>query len=265
MLTTLRHKGLLWPAIAALLGLALLISLGNWQMRRLAWKQHLTANIAERVHRDPIAVDTVDALAARGDDIEYLRAAAEGQWQHDREMHLYALDAVHGPGFYIITPLKLADGSLLLVNRGFVPNALKESGQRTAGQVAGNVRVVGLVRAPETQGSFVPPNELARNIWYWRDIVAMGAYAAGGAERVPAPEQGSDQVRAPVQAPVHAFFMDAEKEPAPPGGWPVGGTTRMELPNRHLEYALTWYGLAATLVGVFAAFALARWRRGRDA
>ncbi|KWT66720.1 Cytochrome oxidase biogenesis protein Surf1, facilitates heme A insertion [Hyphomicrobium sulfonivorans] len=252
MIATIRNRGLLWPTIATLAGLALLISLGNWQMRRLAWKQHLTENITERVHRDPLPLEAVDAAAARGDDIEYTRVAAQGQWLHDREMHLYALDASHGPGFYIITPLKLADGNVLLVNRGFVPNELKETAQRAEGLVAGDVRVVGLVRGPEAHGAFVPPNELKRNIWYWRDIAAMGAEAAGGADG--------------GTAHVHAFFVDAEKDPVPPGGWPIGGTTRLELPNRHLEYALTWYGLAATLVGVFAAFAVARWRRkGTDA
>lgn len=247
MIATIRQRGLLWPTIAMLAGLALLISLGNWQMRRLAWKQHLTESIAERVHRDPVPVDRVDAAAARGDDIEYTRVVAEGQWLHDREMHLYALDASHGPGFYIITPLKLADGSVLLVNRGFVPNELKDPVRRAEGQVGGDVRVVGLVRAPEEHGAFVPPNDPKRNIWYWRDIAAMGDAAAGEI--------------ADASKRIHGFFVDAEKEPAPPGGWPVGGTTRLELPNRHLEYALTWYGLAATLVVVFAAFALARWRR----
>ena len=63
------------------------------------------------------------------------------------------------------------------------------------------------------------------------------------------------------RARVLPFFVDAEAEPAPPGGWPRGGVTRLELPNRHLEYALTWYGLAAALVGVFLAFAAARWQQ----
>ena len=55
-------------------------------------------------------------------------------------------------------------------------------------------------------------------------------------------------------------FVDAEARPANPGGWPRGGTTVLKLPNRHLEYAVTWFGLAATLIGVFGAFAVARLR-----
>jgi surfeit locus 1 family protein len=244
MLRTLREKHLLWPGLAALAGLAVLISLGNWQMQRLAWKNHLIAAIAERAHAAPVSLAAADAAAARGEDIEYTRVEATGHLINDREIHYYALDATHGPGFYIITPLKLADGSVALVNRGFVPNDLKSPSRRPAGQITEEVHIVGLLRAPDKQGMFVPANEPGRNIWYWRDITAMGAAAAA--------DEG---------ARVHPFFIDAEAEPAPPGGWPKGGVTRLELPNRHFEYALTWYGLAGALVAVFAAFAVGRWRR----
>ncbi|MCK9910167.1 hypothetical protein MXD81_13565, partial [Microbacteriaceae bacterium K1510] len=91
---------------------------------------------------------------------------------------------------------------------------------------------------------FIPANDAGRNIWYWRDIDAMASVAAG-----------------PDAARVRRFIVDAEAEPAPPGGWPRGGVTRLTLPNRHLEYALTWYGLAAALVAVFIAFAVTRWRQ----
>jgi len=244
MLRTLREKHLLWPSVAMLAGFVALISLGNWQMQRLAWKNHLVAAIGERAHAAPVSLAVADEAAQRGEDYEYMRVEATGRFLNDREAHLYALDATHGPGFYIITPLKLADGSIVLVNRGFVPNDLKSPNRRPAGQIADEVPIVGLLRAPETQRMFVPANDPGRNIWYWRDIAAMGAAAAtDGAARV------------------HPFFIDAEAEPAPPGGWPKGGVTRLELPNRHFEYALTWYGLAAALVAVYAAFALGRWRR----
>jgi len=120
---------------------------------------------------------------------------------------------------------------------------LREPAKREAGQLGGTVDIVGLVRAPEAKRMFVPANDVARNIWYWRDIDAMTAATAG-------PDAGH----------VHRFFVDAEATPVP-GGWPKGGVTRLELPNRHLEYALTWYGLAAALAAVFVAFAVTRWRQ----
>lgn len=245
MLTTIREMRLLWPALAALAGFAFLVALGNWQMHRLDWKQGLIGSIAERQHAAPVTLALAEERASLGGDVEYTRVKVEGQLLNDREIHLYALDDTYGPGFHVITPLRLADGTIALVNRGFVPNDLKDAGKRTAGQVAGDVTVTGLLRHGDVQTMFVPGNDPVRNIWYWRDIDAMAETLGTEAPRV------------------HRYVIDAEAEPAPPGGWPKGGVTRVELPNRHLEYALTWYGLAGTLVAVFIAFAVTRWRQVR--
>jgi surfeit locus 1 family protein len=242
MLRTIREKGLLWPAVATLLGVAFLISLGNWQMRRLSWKRGLIGSIAERVHAPPVTLALAEERASLGGDVEYTRVKVDGTGLNDREIHLYALDDQYGPGFDIITPLRLADGSIVLVNRGFVPNELKDPAKRPAGQITGDVTVTGLLRAPDVQTMFVPANDAQHNIWYWRDAGAMAATLGADAPRV------------------HQYVIDAEASPPVPGGWPKGGVTHLELPNRHLEYALTWYALAVTLVGVFAAFAITRWR-----
>lgn len=243
VLTRLREKRLLWPGIVTLLGVIFLVALGNWQMRRLAWKEGLIGAIAERAHAAPVPLATAEERAAMGGDVEYTRVNVSGTFLNDREIHLYALDNSGEPGFDIITPLRLTDGSIALVNRGFVPNELKDPARRTVGQVSGEVIVTGLVRHPDTQGMFIPANDAAKNVWYWRDIDAMAKAAAGQ-----------------DASPVHRLIIDAEAEPAPPGGWPKGGVTRLTLPNRHLEYALTWYGLAAALIGVFLAFAASRWQ-----
>lgn len=243
MLRTIREKRLLWPGVAALAGIAALVSLGNWQMQRLAWKEGLIAAIAERTHAEPVPLAVAEERAGRGQDVEYTRVAVPGRLLNDREIHLYALDETGAPGFHVITPLRLADGSIAFVNRGYVPNELKDPAKRGAGQPAGDVTVTGLLRHPDAHSMFIPGNDAPRNIWYWRDIDAMAATLGPDAERV------------------HRVIVDAEASPAAPGGWPKGGVTRLELPNRHLEYALTWYGLAASLIAVFAAFAVTRWRQ----
>jgi len=244
MLSTLKTKGLLWPAVMTVAGVAILISLGNWQLRRLAWKEGLIAAITERTKAEPVPLAVAEARASRGEDIEYLRVKAAGRFLNDKELYFYAFDERSGPGYHVITPLQRAGGSLVLVNRGYVPLELKDPGRRRAGQRDGEVEVIGLVRRPGTAGLFTPANDAAKNIWYWRDLDAMAAAALG-----------------PGRSPVVPFFIDAEANPAAPGGWPKGGVTRLALPNRHLEYALTWYGLAAALIAVFAAFAIPRWRR----
>ena len=103
--------------------------------------------------------------------------------------------------------------------------------------------MTGLVRVPHGPGLFAPANDVAHNLWYWPDVAAMQSSAFAGTD-----------VRA------SAFWIDADARPEPPGGLPRGGVTRLDLPNRHLEYALTWYGLALTLIGVYGAFAISRLR-----
>jgi surfeit locus 1 family protein len=213
-------------------------------MRRLAWKEGLIAAIAERTHAEPVSLLRAEKLAAEGADVEYLRVKATGRFLNDRELYLYAFDARYGPGYHVITPLQLADGRIVFVNRGYVPQGLEEREKRKAGQLEGMVEVVGLLRRPETAGPFTPTNDVARNLWYWRDLDAMAAAAVG-----------------PERLGIVPFFIDSQIEPALVGDWPKGGVTRLELPNRHLEYALTWYGLAAALLAVFVAFAVTRWQR----
>jgi surfeit locus 1 family protein len=244
MLSDMRAKRLVWPAVATLLGVAFLIGLGTWQMQRLAWKQGLIGAIAERTHAAPIPLATVEARAAEGGDPEYARVTVEGRLRNDHELYFYAIDERLGPGYHVLTPLERGDGSIVFVNRGFVPLEKKDPGTRAAGQPSDEISIVGLVRIPQQPKMFTPDNDPAKNIWYWYDLPAMaGAALPGGDARV---------------APL---IVDAEADPSPPGGLPKGGVTRLELPNRHLEYALTWYGLAAALVAVFAAFALNLWRQ----
>ena len=159
MLRAILEKRLLWPALATIAGLALLISLGTWQMQRLAWKQGLIGAINERVHAKPVTMAAIEDRASLGGDVEYARVAVDSQFLNDHEIHLYALDSTHGPGFHVITPLRLADGSVLLVNRGYVPNDLKDPAKRAAGQLTGDVKVVGLLRHPEPQGMFQANND----------------------------------------------------------------------------------------------------------
>jgi surfeit locus 1 family protein len=243
MLSALKAKRLVWPAVATLAMAAFLISLGNWQMRRLAWKEGLLAEIASRTHGEPVTLAAAKERAAKGEDVEYLRVKAAGRFLNDKELHLYAFDEQWGPGYQILTPLRADDGSVVIVNRGYVPDDLLDPSKRPAGEPDGEVSVTGLVRLPERPGTFTPANEQQKNIWFWRDLSAMAAAALGAQPDHLAP-----------------FFIDVEVEPASPGGWPKGGTTRLQLPNRHLEYAMTWYGLAAALFVVFGAFAISRWQ-----
>ena len=192
----------------------------------------MLTNIAQRAHGEPITLARAEQAANAGDDIEYLRVKTEGQFLHDKERYLFAHDSKFGSGYHVFTPLKRADGIVVFVNRGFVPSELKDFAKRESGQVTGDVEIVGLVRRPEEPGTFTPANDVDGNLWYWRDLSGMAA-----------------SVFSQESPPLVSFFIDAEAEPHVPGGWPKGGVTRLDLPNRHLAYA------------VFAAYAISRWRR----
>lgn len=234
-------------ALVVLVAFGILVGLGTWQLERLAWKQDLVAKVEARIHEPAQAAPTeADWPAINFEDHEYRHVAAQGRFRHDLEVQVYALvdagpDGSGGPGYWVVTPLVMADGATILINRGFVPLDRRSPSSRAEGQVDGLVTVTGLLRMPEDSSMFTPENEPAKDSWFSRDPLAI-AGAKGMLRTAP-------------------FLIDADAAPNP-GGLPVGGLTRIAFPNRHLEYALTWYGLAATLLAVFAAYAWGRLRRG---
>lgn len=241
----LPFRSVLAPGIATLVALAVLVSLGVWQLERKAWKESLIAQIEARAHGDPGEIVPAAAWPSwRAADDEFRRVRVTGTFLHDLEAPVHGLTPGSGgraaQGYFVFTPLKRPDGSIVIVNRGFVPAQLRDPASRTAGQVGGEVAVTGLVRAPESPRLFVPDNDPSRNEWFSRDVGAIAS--AKGLARV---------------AP---FIVDADAT-SNPGGWPKGGQTRLAIPNDHLTYALTWFGLALTLLGVVAAYAWGR-RRG---
>ena len=235
------------PFVMTVLGLAILISLGTWQMHRKVWKEDLMAAIAQRSSAPPADfLSAVTATRKQGDDaigLEYLRVKVRGRFDHSKERYFYAPDPSRGPGYNVTTPLEIAGSPVIVfVNRGFVPETLKDPASRASGQTTAGVDVVGLIRESGHPGRFTPDNNPAQNMWYWRDVTALkaSAYPDGKATVMP-------------------FIIDQEAFDAA-GDGPKGGATIVSLTNRHLEYAITWYGLALTLAAIFAAYAMTRLR-----
>jgi surfeit locus 1 family protein len=241
MLRAIKQARLLLPAVFTVLGTVILIGLGTWQMSRKAWKEGLIQRIDARIHAAPVDLAQALQIWRSSGDIEYLRVRVTGRFRRQREAYVYAVDHKFGPGVDVYTPLLTGSGRETLVNRGFVPESLKDPAKRAAGQNPGETSVTGLARRPRPAGLFTPPSDISHRMFYWPDFDGMRSAVVTDTDPVP-------------------FFIDAEADPGNPGGWPKGGTTILTLPNRHLEYALTWYGLAVTLIGVFFAFARARLR-----
>ena len=229
------------PFALALAVFALLCGLGVWQLERRAWKEDLLARIHARTTAAPEALPPPAGWAALAPDAyDYRHVSLRGTFDHTKEALVFrgsgdGKPGGAGPGYLVLAPLHLASGGTVIVNRGFVPLAKREPASRAAGQIIGEVEVTGLMRPPEPRNSFTPADIPATGEWYTRDPALIAAHFAI-ADAAP-------------------FTLDADAVPAPPGGLPAGGATVTDVPDNHLSYALTWFGLAIGLLGVFAVFA----------
>lgn len=214
----------LWGALFGGGAILLMLGLGTWQLQRLEWKRDLLAHIHARMS-DP----AVDLPGTVGDPglWDYRRVRLEGTFLNEHELYVGARSLNGVVGFEVITPLVRADGrGVVLVDRGWVPGARHFPADRPDGQPAGTVTVEGVARVPPPKFWAQPHNRPQENFWFYYDLPNMAAYA--GVEDV---------------APV---VVQADATPNP-GGYPVGGQTRVNIPNDHLQYALTWYALAVAL------------------
>jgi surfeit locus 1 family protein len=231
--------------VIVLAALAALLALGTWQLERRAWKADLIANLEAKLALPPASL--ADILADdNGEEyrgIEYRPVRVTGRFRHDQEFYHAARSYKGQNGFHVVTPLLLdnAPGGIdaVLIDRGWVPADRQSPASRAAGLVTDTVTVTGIVRRPVKPNWFTPDNQPERNQWYWADVPAMTAALN---ERA-----GIDQV---------APLLIEAGPAANPGGLPIGGQTRVELPNNHLQYAATWYALAATLAVIYLI-----WRR----
>lgn len=234
------HKPQRFPwgvLIASLIAFAILISLGTWQVERLHWKEALLASTQQRVHEAPLPLAEIEKIYREQGTVEYRPVTVSGTFMHQGERHFLATHDGQS-GFNVYTPLMLEDGRFVLINRGFVPYEKKDPQTRLDGQLDGPVTITGLARDPLTSkpGYFLPNNDTVKNIFYWKDWSAM-------AESADIPSL-DDAV---------PFFIDADNTPNF-GGLPIGGITIIDFPNNHLQYAVTWYGLALALLGVVVAW-----------
>jgi surfeit locus 1 family protein len=243
-----KRRSLLLPAIIAAAVFALLIGLGVWQVQRKAWKENLIATLAERMTAPPSLLpphSQWQSLTPQTD--EFRRVRLRVQFDPKSEARVYSggsglREDVKAPGYFAFAPARLPDGSMIVINRGHVDNASPDASLKPIAVPTAAVEIVGALRWPEPRGLFAPADNPARNQWFVRDHLAMAAAKDWG--------------------PVAPFFVDQEA-PVPPGGLPKPGKITPNLRNDHLQYALTWYGLALVLVAVFLVWLRSRAREAR--
>jgi surfeit locus 1 family protein len=240
-----RPRGVLGPAGAALILLAGLLALGNWQLDRKVWKEELIATLGLRLAAPPAALPppqswpSLDQAKDEFRRVQFRAAVVPGEEALVFTSGSAFRPDISGSGYWVFAPARLADGGVVVVDRGFVPEGRQDKATRAGGAVPAEVEMVGVMRWPEPPAWFMPQPDPGHNLWFVRD---PGAIA-----------------RAKNWGEVAPFFIELES-PVPPGGLPFPGPLRVELPNDHLQYAMTWFGLAGVLVVCFAFWLRGRWR-----
>jgi surfeit locus 1 family protein len=223
--------------ILAVLMLAVLLGLGFWQLERLRWKLALISEMTRNMHSAPISMRRAMAIGLA--QSQYRRVLLSGRYINSREAYIFATDPEGAPVYHVWTPIVLDGGGVMIVDRGIVPLALRDPRTRPAGELQGEQRVAGVLRNPDGNGPFTPAPQLAQRIWYARDLAGIAA-----AEHLV------------LLAPA---IVEADATPIA-GGWPRGGQTVVSLPNDHLQYAITWFLMAAGLLVVYLLYHRSRGR-----
>ena len=242
MTDTAPRRSLFVAALFVLAALSALVALGTWQLERKAWKEALIAELDRKLAAPPAELPPTERwprLTASEDEFRRVRLAVE--FLPGEEALVYSSGSslrpdAAGPGYWVFAPARLSGGSIVVVNRGFVPEGKQDPAARP--NASGVVDIVGAMRWPEARGLFTPADTPAKNLWFARDPAAMATAKNWGN--------------------VAPFYIDQEA-PLPPGGLPKAGPLKPALPNNHLQYAVTWYGLALVMLIAAAFF----WRAQR--
>jgi cytochrome oxidase assembly protein ShyY1 len=237
-------------ALFSALMIAVLVSLGVWQLQRRVAKHALIAALTERLAADPIALPPpTDWAQLTPSHDEFRRVSFAARYAAQPDAMVYSSGSairsdVSGPGTWAFMPVQLAGGARVAINAGFVPNSLQDRAQQDRAAkslVTGEpVRLTGYLRFPETGGALTPNPDADKRLWFVRDIAAMAA-TLGWGEVAP-------------------FYIDLEA-PVPASGVPKPGPLGVRLKDDHLQYAITWFGLAATVTIGFAVWAFGQRRR----
>jgi len=228
----MKFRPFLWLTIVTLPAFLVLISLGSWQLQRLQWKNDIISNFEARSAAEAIAIPEANAEL---DVLEFSSLALEGEYLHDKETFLTGRTYEGNAGFHVVTPFLLDDGRTILINRGWVSEDYRDPAKRAFSQIDGKTSVAGILRRPGVRGYFVPENEPENGFWFTLVPSQINQHLDLG------------------DAAIEQFYADAVRT-SDVVTLPIAAKTKLNLRNAHLSYAMTWYGIAIALVGVYLAF-----------
>lgn len=244
-----RSRGVFGLAVIALIMVSVLASLGVWQLRRKDEKHALITALTERLAAAPVALPASaqwPSLTPAHDEFRRVKFSATLENKPDAMVYSSGSavrDDVTGPGTWTFVPARLADGRSVVINAGFVQNTMQDRAQQDRAVrplITGTpVELTGYLRFPESAGTLTPHEDSSKRLWFTRDVPSMAQVLAWGE--------------------VAPFYIDLES-PQPASGTPKPGPLHVRLKDDHLQYAITWFGLALVVAGAFAAWVIQRRR-----
>ncbi|WP_398484347.1 SURF1 family protein [Tardiphaga sp.] len=244
---TTRRPGIIGFGIATLIIVATLLSLGFWQLQRRGEKHALIAALDARITEAPVALPSSDrwsTMSAASD--EFRRVTFTATYKALPDAMVYSSGSgvrpdVPGAVTWAFLPAALPNGATVVINAGFVQNTMQDRAQQDRVVktllTGASVTMTGYLRYPETAGTLTPHDDVAKRLWFNRDQRAMASALGWGA--------------------VAPFYVDLET-PVPANGIPKPGPLVVRLKDDHMQYAITWFSLAAAVVIAFGV-----WTRGQ--
>ena len=228
-----------WLTFFSLPSLAVLLMLGFWQLDRLAWKTALIESFNDRANAAAVLPPDPAADLTR---LEFRNLDLTGRFLHDRELYLTGRTYEGNAGFHVVAPFQTVAGKLVLVNRGWVSEAYREPESRQFSVTDEQVSLRAVLRLPQQKGYFVPENDPANGFWFTLKPDEMASFLK-------------------LDEAVTTYYADVVRT-SEVLTLPIAAETRIEVRNTHLNYALTWFGVALSLIGVYIAYHINAGRLG---
>ena len=213
------------PLVSFVIALLILLSLSLWQVKRLVWKTNLIEQRVSNFEGEPKNLFDIK----KPNENEFKKVFIEGQLLNNLEFFMPALSKNGNNGFHIIVPMEVEKKKLILFDTGWVPLAKKEKNKRLNNLIKEKKIFTAVIRLPGRKGYFQPDNDNTKNFWFFVE-----------------PKLMEETISMKLE---NRFYLEAVDNG--PNGYPLGNQTRIYLRNNHLQYAITWFLIALSLIGVF--------------
>ena len=227
---TMTFRPLFWPTIFTIPAVIALMALGGWQLSRLEEKTELIAKFEQRTKSPAISINQ---LPSQVDKIEFQRIGVTGKFLHQSEIYLTGRTYEGNAGFHVVTPF-VTSNKTILINRGWVSEAYREPSARPFSLIKGEIYIEGILRQPGKKGFFVPENEPKQGFWFTLKPDEIARHLK------------QDEIE-------QDFYIDIIRT-GEVITLPIAAEVNINIRNSHFNYALTWFGLAIALIGVYLAF-----------